>query len=108
MPTLTTFPHLTQSEFNTSCTTLQQHFTQHKNTQQTWSSVELYQNHDEVFLRITKPLATSPPPTTAPIKAKAQNDDDVEEPDDEDMEELHDDEIEELDDQVQTPLLYYH
>jgi ubiquitin-like-conjugating enzyme ATG10 len=60
MATLDNFPHLSHAEFDEACTSLLQRFHDSSHMQQEWTSVDTIQKYDEKYLRITKPLHTSP------------------------------------------------
>ncbi|KAI8935763.1 hypothetical protein NX059_007283 [Plenodomus lindquistii] len=57
---LSTFPHLTTAEFDEACLALQHRFQDRGSTQDSWTSVEIINQHGTQYLRITKPLNINP------------------------------------------------
>ncbi|KAF2854799.1 hypothetical protein T440DRAFT_464937 [Plenodomus tracheiphilus IPT5] len=55
---LSTVPHLTNSEFDEACVTLQRKFEERRNP--VWISVDIIHQNETNFLRITKALETKP------------------------------------------------
>ena len=54
---LSTFPHLTEAEFEEGCAQLLLRFQQRRNLQEAWLSVEKMHRHGTALLTITKHLA---------------------------------------------------
>ena len=60
MTTLSMFPRIATSEFRQACHSLSEQFSRDGSSQTEWLSVQTAQCHDTQFIKIVKPLPTSP------------------------------------------------
>ena len=80
---LSSFPHLSDSDFNQACTFLLERFRKCEQKQDEWTSVEMIHQHDMKYLRIIRAL-----PCTFNVPTHRQGNDGMDELDDDDDEEV--------------------
>ena len=81
---LSTFPHLTTSEFDEACSSLIARFSQRDHEQDEWQAVEIICQYETRYLRVKKTLPNATP--TARGASDEDEDDELDEDDDEALE----------------------